>query len=550
MTSLFSQLHLPTSRSGGKDRLKALFEFENITINNIPSSQNGKSLSLSWKRGRHFGSLKDSTVSDGSVSFENFNFKSSLSFKEDKWDEKVLILTIKQGLKSIGKASIDLGKYHKNDTVFHIGISLAASSPCPSLNLNMKTKWLKVNDKVFTKIETPTKTNSSNSINIATPNGNTNGSAIHEELASHPIPVPIHVTPGPVLSSTPPPLEYDRDIYQLRTDDQVTETTTTGSLEEEDIENMADDPFTAASLFEAEAKKAQDEIETLRRKLQMVEGESHQRSKTIELQERETEKLRVNLEEVERKFKEKDEELRKANQLNQEIKAELEALKKAHDLEVQQSRIAKTEAETTLQTKVNSLNQELEAARTMLALEQASSSSILKASHPQPTPQPQPEQQNNNNEKIEQLEQEISGLCKTIAERDREITTLKAKLEEKTQEITKIQSQNTSLNSELDRRTVAHTILNTKFLQAQGEIERVKSMIGLRELEISDLKKKARSLEDKSTVLRTRTSDHDNLSSFPRLVTPVLFSNPFFDKYWVDLFLLGIFVFFLLNHLL
>jgi hypothetical protein len=270
---------------------------------------NGKTVAIAWKRGNalHAGSTKDAVVENGEATWnEKIIIKGTL-FRDadsDKFDEKLVALTLKQDTRVFAKQTIDLGHYTKNEHTHTEEILLSKKPQHLILRITIHTRWLKLNGKLLVKAD-------ENSVG-------------REKVG----------------------VEIDGQAYGLRTDDALTDTsidTGTGSWDEED--DMRDDPFTTTTMYEAESRRSNDELEALRKQLRLVEGESAQRAKTIELQEKAIFELRNQLEITEKKCVESEELIQRGYELEsfmrqqvalaqQEHKDDLDALRSAHSTEV------------------------------------------------------------------------------------------------------------------------------------------------------------------------------------------------------------------------
>eukprot|EP01113_Clastostelium_recurvatum_P029713 TRINITY_DN3589_c0_g1_i3.p1 TRINITY_DN3589_c0_g1~~TRINITY_DN3589_c0_g1_i3.p1 ORF type:complete len:532 (+),score=143.36 TRINITY_DN3589_c0_g1_i3:97-1692(+) len=507
------------SSTKGKEKIKAKFDVDSIRLTNFPGQ--GKVV-LSWKRGSQLntGSLKDVAVNGGTAVWaDSIHIEGSLWYTQvgDKWDEKILAITIKQGLKTLGRASIDLGKCNKHEGTYNVECPLGSpvppqitlssssssgsstplsSSPAvkpgtPILHLKIHTKWLKYNNKIMTKVD---------------------GSASSAGSSSSTTP---SVEAGNVV-------DMDGELYQLRTDDHLTDTSVDTSLDDDLGEDAEGDPFVNAGMFEAEAKKAQDEADLLRKKLHMVEGESRQRNKTIQMQEGEIEKMRSQLDAMEQKLKENEEVMGKASAMEKYVQTTILALKDEHEQEVAKARNqARKEAEDAAAAQMAELRRELDAYRGKSPLDLLDDA----VSH----------ESKRDGSAHAHLEEELEKLNKTL-------DTTRESLKTKAEELERVQRHVSSLNSELDKRTLSQTTTQTKLLDVQSENERLKGNLSTREAELAEMKKN-KSDGDNVSVLRKRVGSSSSHSvpsagdTGPPLVEfQRMFRDPIINDNWMQMF--------------
>jgi len=275
-------------KHSGKEKLKLHFDILVQKVTNL-SEFNQKQVFLAWKRGsrKNSGRVKDVLVINGEAMWnERITLKSTL-FKDQesgRFDEKMLSIALKlSDEKSIGKMDIDLGHYAKHDALHASEIAFSNKTRgSPILHVTIQSRWVKMNDKV---------------------------------LIRQPTVVPEENAPGTAQGHTPI-VDIDGQSYSLKTEEVATtdgsvDSTNTGSWEEEEG-GEKEDPFVSTSMYEAEVKRTHEEAETLRKQLRLVEGESQQRGKTIELQERELLGLRQKLEMMESKYIEHEELVQRA----------------------------------------------------------------------------------------------------------------------------------------------------------------------------------------------------------------------------------------------
>jgi len=178
---------------------------------------------------------------------------------------------------------IDLGHFAKHEALHLSEIAFSSSKKrgAPTLHVAIQSRWVKMNDKL---------------------------------LVRQPATVPEENTPGTAQGHTPV-VDIDGQSYSLKTEEVATtdgslDSTTGGSWDDEEGEK--EDVFVSTSMYEAEVKRVHEEAEGLRKQLRLVEGESEQRVKTIELQERELLGLRQKLEIMESKCIEHEELIQRA----------------------------------------------------------------------------------------------------------------------------------------------------------------------------------------------------------------------------------------------
>jgi uncharacterized phage infection (PIP) family protein YhgE len=286
---------------------------------------------------------------------------------------------------------VDLAHYTKNDHTYTEEIQLS-KKPQLTLQITINTRWLKLNGKLLVKQEENTT----------------------REKAG---------------------VEIDGQAYGLRTDDALTDTsidTGTGSWEEED-NDMRDDPFTTTSMYEAESRRTHDEIETLRKQLHLVEGESSQRAKTIELQEKAIVDLRRQLEIIEKKCSESEELIQRGYELESFMHQQVALAQQEHEDEL-------VLVKANHQNEVDTLRRELETIRTRMQLaelvpESSVTSTLVAASTNADKSGDNKRLENELQDKVESLEEELQqsslslvNMTDKLSEKDRRVESLTAQL--------------------------------------------------------------------------------------------------------------------------
>lgn len=461
--SFFKHVHV------NKDKIKASFD---INVKNIThlSSYNGKPVNLSWKRGKrptNAGTLRDVVVENGDATWnDKFTVQVTL-FKDtgvDKFDEKTLLLQLQQGHKLIGKLKIDMGEIAKHDGTTPIEIPFdKKNAQSPRINILVHAKWLKLNDRLLVRLEDG---------------------------------------PGAEVGNGSKSIDIDGHGYNLKTDDAMTESvdTTSGSWEEEDESREhyghgEHDPFANASVFEAETRKYQDELDTVRKQLRLVEGQSSERAKTIELQEKEILSLR-------NKMAESEEMVQKATSVEGFMDQQMALLRQEHDEGMRQ---LKEQHQKVLDEEMERHREELETALTRAQL------CLLSPSLPHNGTAEAEAFKKERDELLQQrdnLQQKVQLVTKELEESAKALVTFDERLSKKDEKILRLKDEVKSLYLSLNNVTESNQALK----------EKKKSM-------------KRMNLESSSEAVSG--SDRPIV---PRPVKP-LFANPLVDKYCGLLFL-------------
>lgn len=483
-----------------KDRIKASFDITVKKLTNL-NEYNGKPVTLSWKRGKrpaNAGTLKEAVVDHGEAVWDEKIVVQVTLFKEvgiDKFDEKSLHLQINQGSKGIGKLRIDLGEIAKSDGSSVLEFPLGKKQNSPTLHILVHARWLKLNDRLLVRLEDG---------QGADHHGNGTGNG----------------QPKPML-------EIDGQPYNLRTDDALTDPsvdTTSGSWEEEDeakdhYGHNEHDPFTSVSVFEAETRKVQDELETIRKQLRLVEGQSSERAKTIELQEKEILSLR-------NKVVENEELVQRAMNMEGFMDQQIALLKQEHEEAIRQ---LKQQHSKELEAEVDRHREELETALTRAQL------CLLSPSLP-----------HNDAKEVEALKAERETLTKERDALTKERDRLKHDVNLVTRELEK------SANQLVD--------YSAQILERDEKITRLKDETKSLSISLSSVTKENQTLKkqlaDGGSSSSARDGEDDTITSESasetRRVVPrkPLFANPFVDQYWGLLYLTLFGLILIFHHLL
>lgn len=319
-------------------------------------------------------------------------------------------------------------------------------------------------------------------------------------------------------------IDIDGQAYGLKTDDALTDTsidTGTGSWEEDDAD-LRDDPFTTTTMYEAETRRTHDEMEALRKQLRLVEGESSQRAKTIELQEKEILELRRQLEIIEKRCSESEELVQRGYELESFMRQQLALAQQEHKDELN---MVKVNHKDELQL----LRKELETERTRAQL----SSLMLPASVEQVAPaEPAKTELAESEQPTTNIEPMPNEPARAVPAQNTEESS---KLNDLEDENSALRNKCDSLEGELQQSALSLINMTDKLAHKDSRIESLLSTL-------SSLQSQLAFASIQPPAKPSSPSKHLNSSSSHKQLQVPLFTNPLVDQHHQLLVVLGLLV--------